>query len=122
MLQSKDNTLYIDQLVNFYRSDLWNMIKVRLLFLQSRLEFDALNRLQIDPSDKSAGMLAVKADGVKTAVEVTERLASELEKNEFDADEAWVVIENLSSIKGTKGVISTWIRQILAKLINRRKR
>lgn len=117
---SKDNTLYIDKLDALYKSDIWNLIKARLIYLQARLESDALTKLQVNGSSESVAMISAKAVGVKLAIEVSEGLAGELEKDSFDADEAWVVIENILSVKGKKGIKPSWIRQILAKIINKK--
>ncbi len=110
--------LYIDKLDGFYKSDTWKIIKARLLFLQARLEEDALVNARVE--GPGAIQKSNQAEGVKLATNIIEHLAGEINHNEFDVDEACIVIENIASIKETKGN-KTWIRILLAKLTNKKK-
>ena len=77
----------------FVNSSAWRVVKYRLLIeYADRLQKESNDCLRAGKYDKAAGLLN-KIDGVSEAVQITERLESELNKGLLDVDEALRVIE-----------------------------
>lgn len=108
------NEAYADKLVALFRSDLWKIIKGRNAQYVKILEERALNSMHTGNED--AKLYANQALGAKLAVEISERIPSELTKGTLAADVLLGVIEN----KPVKPKEKSWLNQILARLWNRK--
>lgn len=103
----KGDEFIADKLQEFYNSEIYKVIKRRHLALVKRLNDGALVQLATGKED-DAKKYVFSAEGVKLAIEVTERLSSEIRKGQFDADVVLDIIENKPKQKGNK-----WLTKLL---------
>jgi hypothetical protein len=100
-----------EQLITFYKSEVWAVIKYRLMQYALVHENTALNKIRQREYDKALNYTSL-ADGIRGAIKLTEQLSSELNNGKLDADAALGVIENKQEAKEEVGGRS-WIQKIL---------
>lgn len=105
------NTTYADQLVGFFRTDLWKIIRRRANIFINTLEKSALDKLNQHELD-NAQYYSIQALGVRTLLDIAERIPGELQNGTLDVDALLGVIEN----KPDKPKEKSWLNRILVRL------
>ena len=77
----------------FLNTGAWRVLKYRLLIdYVDRVQLESNSNLRVGKYDKARGLLE-RIEGVKEAIQIAERLGSEIQKGQLDVDEALRVIE-----------------------------
>lgn len=94
VLVVQDYDLMADQIATFLRSDIWKVIKSRLLYSYGdKLQVDINRNVKLGDLHE-AGVQWGIMEGIKNAVDITERIPSEIIKKQLVVDVALSVIEN----------------------------
>lgn len=85
---------YVEAFDSFLKSDVWEIIKYRLgKIYKDQVQYNVNHNTRLNNSHLAAINYG-KLEGIDEVINITERIAGEIDKCQFDVDEALHVIEN----------------------------